>query len=204
MIASLSGRLSAVEKNAVLIEVGGIGFRVYVPETLAAQCGPGGAIALSSTCVLYTHLHVREDELTLYGCATEDDIQLFKQLLSVSGVGPKVGLAMLSALSADEIRVAITSEKADVLSSVPGIGARTAQKIILDLKDKVHVSAELASSLDRYLDAAPFMQEDEEVIGALTTLGYSVVEAQTALQNVPADVRGIEDRLRAALAYLGT
>ena len=204
MIANLRGRLSAVEKNAVVVEVGGIGLRVYVPETFAAQCGPGGSLSLGSALVLHTHLHVREDELTLYGCATGEDIQLFKQLLSVSGVGPKVGLAMLSTLSADEIRVAIVSEKADVLSSVPGIGTRTAQKVILDLKDKVQVSAELASSLGTVQDAAPFMQEDAEVIGALTTLGYSVVEAQTALQNVPADVQGIEERLRAALAYLGT
>jgi Holliday junction DNA helicase RuvA len=159
---------------------------------------------LGSLLSLHTHLYVREDELTLYGCSTEDEIKLFKQLLSVSGVGPKVGLAMLSALSADAIRVAIATEQADVLSSVPGIGARTAQKIILDLKDKVQVPAELASTLGAAPGAAPFMEEDEEVIGALTTLGYSVVEAQTALQNVPADVRGIEERLRAALAYLGT
>jgi Holliday junction DNA helicase RuvA len=204
VIASIKGRLSAVEKNAVIIEVGGIGLRVHVPERFAAQCGSRGSLALSSTLILHTHLHVREDELTLYGCETEDDIQLFKQLLSVSGVGPKVGMGMLSALSADEIRVAIASEKADVLSSVPGIGARTAQKIILDLKDKVSIPAELAASLGRDRDMAPFMREDEEVIGALTTLGYSVVEAQTALQSVPPDVRGIEDRLRAALAYLGT
>ena len=202
MIASIKGRLSTVEKSAVVIDVGGIGFRVHVPETLVAQCGPHGSIALASTLVLHTHLHVREDELTLYGCATEDDIQLFKQLLSVSGVGPKVAMGMLSALSADEIRVAIAAEKADVLSSVPGIGVRTAQKIILDLKDKVQVPAELALSLKGGRDAAPWMQEDEQVIGALTTLGYSVVEAQTALQHVPADVRGIEERLRAALAYL--
>ena len=204
VIANLRGRLGAVEKNAVIVDVGGVGLRVYVPETFAARCGPGGSLSVGSALVLHTHLHVREDELTLYGCPTEDDIQLFKQLLSVSGVGPKVGLAMLSTLSADEIRVAIVSEKADVLSSVPGIGTRTAQKVILDLKDKVQVSAELASSLGAVQDAASFMQEDEEVIGALTTLGYSVVEAQTALQNVPADVQGIEERLRAALAYLGT
>ena len=97
---------------------------------------------MTSTLVLYTHLHVREDELSLYGCASEDEVQLFKQLLSVSGVGPKVGLAMLSRLSADDIRVAIVSEQADVLSSVPGIGARTAKKVILDLKDKVKVPDE--------------------------------------------------------------
>jgi Holliday junction DNA helicase RuvA len=204
VIANIEGRLSAVRENAVVIQVGGLGIRIFVPERFAAQCGPKGSISIGSLLSLHTHLHVREDELTLYGCATEDDIQLFKQLLSVSGVGPKVGLAMLSSLSGDEIRVAIATEQADVLSSVPGIGARTAKKIILDLKDKVEVPDELASSLGGALEATPFMEEDEEVIGALTTLGYSIVEAQAALQNVPTDVRGIEERLRAALAYLGT
>jgi Holliday junction DNA helicase RuvA len=204
VIANIEGRLSAVKENAVVIQVGGLGIRVFVPERFAAKCGPQGAISIGSLLSLHTHLHVREDELALYGCATEDDIQLFKQLLSVSGVGPKVGLAMLSCLSGDDIRVAIAAEQADVLSSVPGIGARTAKKIILDLKDKVEVPDELASSVGGALEAAPFMEEDEEVIGALTTLGYSIVEAQAALQNVPTEVRGIEERLRAALAYLGT
>jgi Holliday junction DNA helicase RuvA len=204
VIANITGRLRAVEKNALVVELGGIGIRVYVPETLAAKCGPRGSISLGSTLVLHTHLHVREDELTLYGCTAEDDIQLFKLLLSVSGVGPKVGLGMLSTLSADDIRVAIATEKAEVLSSVPGIGTRTAQKIILDLKDKVQVSAELVSSMEGGRGVPPLMEEDEEVLGALTTLGYSVVEAQTALQNVPPDVRGVEERLRAALSYLGT
>jgi Holliday junction DNA helicase RuvA len=189
MIANIEGRLSAIEKRSVIVKVGGIGLRVYIPDALAAQCGPVG-----STISLYTHLHVREDELTLYGCATEDDLRLF---LSVSGIGPRAALAMLSALSANDIRSAIATEQANILSSVPGIGAKTAKKIILDLKDKVQVMGGVA------LPTSPITEVDGEVIAALTVLGYSVVEAQTALQHVPADVPDIEGRLRAALTYLG-
>jgi Holliday junction DNA helicase RuvA len=192
MIANIEGRLSAIEKRSVIVSVGGIGLRVHIPDALAAQCGPVG-----STISLYTHLHVREDELTLYGCATEDDLQLFELLLSVSGIGPKAALAMLSALSANEIRSAIATEQATTLSSVPGIGTKTAKKIILDLKDKVQVTGDMA------LQLSPITEVDGEVIAALTVLGYSVVEAQTALQHVPADVQDTEERLRAALTYLG-
>jgi Holliday junction DNA helicase RuvA len=195
MIASLTGRLAAVEKDAVVVDVGGVGFRVYVPKGLLNECGP-----LGSTLSLYTHLHVREAELSLYGCASEDDLGLFKLLLGVSGVGPKVGLALLSTLSADEVRAAIASEQDTVLSKVPGIGGKTAKKIILDLKDKVQAPDDLVLQPPALSELAV---EDEEVLAALTMLGYSVVEAQTALQHVPADVRGVEERLRAALAYFG-
>jgi Holliday junction DNA helicase RuvA len=201
MIANIEGRLSAVEKDAVVVQVGGIGFRVHVPNGLLAQCGPGGGIPVGNTLSLHTHLHVREDELTLYGCATDDELRLFELLLGVSGIGPKVGLSLLSTLSADEVRVAIAGEQDDVLSRVPGIGKKTAQRIILDLRDKVQVPSDVALSQPGV--ASEMLEEDEDVIGALTMLGYSVVEAQAALQHVPADVRGVEDRLRAALAYFG-
>jgi Holliday junction DNA helicase RuvA len=195
MIASLRGRLAAVEKDAVVVEVGGVGFRVYVPQRLLGECGP-----LGSTLSLHTHLHVREAELALYGCASDDDLGLFELLLGVSGVGPKVGLALLSTLSADEVRAAIATEQDKVLSQVPGIGSKTAKKIILELKDKVQAPEDLVIQPEGFAQLAA---EDEEVLGALTMLGYSVVEAQTALQHVPADVRGVEERLRAALAYFG-
>jgi Holliday junction DNA helicase RuvA len=195
MIASLEGRLASVEKDAVVIQVGGLGLRVYVPQGLLAGCGP-----LGSKLALHTHLHVRESELTLYGCATEDELRLFELLLGVSGVGPKVGLALLSRLSADQVRAAIAGEQDKVLSQVPGIGSKTAKKIILDLRDKVEAPDGLVVKPEGLVELAA---EDEEVLGALTMLGYSVVEAQTALQHVPPDVRGIEERLRAALAYFG-
>jgi Holliday junction DNA helicase RuvA len=192
MIANIEGHLSAIEKRAVVVQIGGIGFRLHVPDPFISHCG-----AIGSTVSAYTHLHVREDELTLYGFATESELGLFELLLSVSGVGPRVGLGLLSALSDEEIRMAIAGEQAAVLSQVPGIGTKTARKIILDLKDKVDVAPGAA------LPAVEMVAEDEEVIAALTGLGYSVVEAQTALQHVRPDVRGVEDRLRAALGYFG-
>ena len=195
MIANLTGRLTAVEKDALIIEVGGVGFRVYVPKRLLNECGP-----LGSTLTLFTHLHVREAELALYGCTSDDDLGLFELLLGVSGVGPKVGLSLLSTLSSDEVRAAIASEQDKVLSRVPGIGSKTAKKIILDLKDKVQAPDDLGIQPEGFAELAV---EDEEVLGALTMLGYSVIEAQTALQHVPANVRGVEDRLRAALGYFG-
>ena len=192
MIANIEGRLSAIEQKAVIVQVAGIGFRVHVPHSLIAQCGPIG-----SPVSLYTHLHVREDQLTLYGCATESELRLFELLLSVTGVGPRVSLALLSTLSDEEVRLAIASEQASVLARVPGIGTKTARKIIFDLKDKIQVAAGVT------LIQREIMEEDEQVIAALTGLGYSVVEAQTALQYVPATVRGVEERLRAALATFG-
>ena len=193
MIASIEGTLRAIGKGSVVVEVGGIGLRIHVPDTFLDQCGP-----VSSTVSLRTHLHVREDELTLYGCATEDELGLFELLLTVSGIGPRVALAVLSSLSPDQIRHAIATEQGSLLSSVPGIGAKTAEKIIFNLKDKVRAPA---------VEPVPILQisdVDSEVIAALTGLGYSVVEAQSALQHVPVDVDQVEDRLRAALAYLGS
>lgn len=193
MIASIEGRLVAIEKQTVVVRVGGVGLRVSVPDSFTAQCGPIG-----STVSLHTHLHVREDELSLYGCATEDELHLFELLLGVSGIGPKVALAMLSTLSVDAIRGAIATDQADVLSSVPGIGKKTAQKAILELRDKVHVTGDVMLPVPQLTEA------DSEVIAALTSLGYSIVEAQAALQHIPADVEEVEARLRAALAYLGS
>jgi Holliday junction DNA helicase RuvA len=193
MIASIEGTLRGIGKGSVIVEVGGIGLRVYVPDTFLDECGPAG-----STVSLRTHLHVREDELTLYGCATEDELGLFELLLTVSGIGPKVALAVLSALSPDQIRHAIATEQGSLLSSVPGIGSKTADKIIFHLKDKVRAPA---------IEPTPVLQIsdiDSEVIAALTGLGYSVVEAQSALQHIAPEVDQVEERLRAALAYLGS
>lgn len=193
MIASVEGRLSAIEKRAIVVRVGGIGLRIYVPDSFCARCGPVG-----STVSLHTHLHLREDEISLYGCDTEDELRLFEQLLGVSGVGPRLAMSLLSTLSADAIRNAIVTEQSSILSSVPGVGTKIAKKLIFDLKDKIQFAGVVAPTMPQHID------QDSEVMAALTTLGYSVVEAQTALQHVPPDVTDVEDRLRAALAYLGS
>jgi len=189
MIANLKGRIAALGKDYVIVDVGGIGFKVYVPTSFLET-----AEGLGRQVELFTHLHVRENELALYGCGSEDELALFELLLSVSGVGPKAALAMLSTMSADSLRLAIAQGNAEVLDRVPGIGPKMAQKIIFHLKDRVEV--ELGP------EAVPFLTEaDAEVIAALTSLGYSVVEAQAALQSLPDEEMPLEERVRLALAY---
>jgi len=188
MIATLTGRVSAVGKTYLVMDVGGVGFQVHVPVSLL------GREQLGQTIELYTHLQVRENDLSLFGFSSEDELTLFELLLSVERVGPRVALASLSALSPDALRTAIAQGNTDVLAGVPGIGLKTARKIAFDLKDKVE--AEMG------VTAVPVLTDaDAEVIEALTTLGYSVVEAQAALQSLPSEEMSLEEKVRLALAY---
>ena len=188
MIARLQGRVAARGKDYLIVEVNGLGFQVLVPAPVLAAAQVGEPVAL------FTHLHVRENELTLYGCGSEEELTLFEQLLSVSGVGPKAALALLSAMSPESLRLAIGQEQPELLARVPGIGKKTAEKIVFDLKDKMAVEA-VPEGL------AALTEADAEVIDALTSLGYSIVEAQRAVQSVPREVTEVEERLRLALAY---
>lgn len=190
MIASVEGRIRGVKKDSLVIDVAGVGLRVACPQPTAAAVRVGEAI------LLYTHLVVREDELALIGFATEEELDLFEKLIGVSGVGPRLGLAVLSNMAPDALRLAIGQEQPDLLARVPGIGKRTAQKIVLDLKDKIG-AVEVAEGL------AALTEADAAVIDALTALGYSIVEAQRAVQSLPRDVTDVEDRLRRALASFG-
>lgn len=188
MIARLQGRVAAHSDGALIVEVNGLGFRVLVPAPVLAAAQVGEPMAL------FTHLHVRENELTLYGFGSEEELALFQQLLSVSGVGPKAALSLLSAMSPDALRLAIGQEQPELLARVPGIGKKTAEKIVFDLKDKMAVEP-VPEGL------AALTEVDAEVIDALTGLGYSIVEAQRAVQSVPPEVTEVEERLRLALAY---
>jgi Holliday junction DNA helicase RuvA len=169
--------------------MGGVGLQVFAPAPLRDRLKP------AETVFLYTYLVVREDALSLYGFDTKEGRDFFILLLGVNGVGPRLSLAMLSTLSPDAIRRAVFHEQADVFSRVPGVGKKTAQKILLHLQDRIPMEA----GLER---VTTISDVDTEVLGALTSLGYSVVEAQTALQSIPRDTpQEIEARLRAALQY---
>ena len=187
MIATVEGRVSARSDNALVVMVGGIGLRVICPLPTLTAAGGGDVI------LLHTHLIVREDDLTLVGFATEEERSLFRNLIAVSGVGPKVALAALSAMAPDSLRLAIGQEQPDLLARVPGIGKKTAQKIVFELRDKVG-APEFSEGL------AALTEADAAVIDALTVLGYSIVEAQRAVQSLSPDVTDVEDRLRLALA----
>jgi Holliday junction DNA helicase RuvA len=189
MIATLRGEITQIEDAAVIIEVGGVGLRVFVPAPLRDKLSVGEMV------LLQTHLVVREDALTLYGFETGGDRQLFLVLLGVDGVGPKVALSVLSTLNLETIQRAVFNEESEVLSRVPGVGKKTAQKMMLYLKDRLKPM----SGLEKI---AAMSDTDSEVLAALTALGYSVIEAQTALQSIPRDAPDdVEEKLRMALGY---
>ncbi len=189
MIERVSGQVVKVDKDAVVVMVGGIGLQVRVPKSVFDVVNGVGSVV-----TLYTHLVVREDEWTLYGFASEDERAIFEILISVSGVGPRTATAILSTLTGDHLRNAVSREQPEILTRVPGIGKKTAEKIIFELKGKLKGTGlpELAAISD----------SDADVIAALTALGYSIVEAQSALQSIPRDApKDIETRVMLALQY---
>ncbi len=189
MIATLRGEVIQIEETALILEVGGVGMRVFVPKPLLTRFNTGEMI------LLQTHLVVRENDLALYGFETAGDRQLFLTLLGVDGVGPKMALSVLSTLNLEAVQRAVFSDEPDLLSRVPGVGKKTAQKIQLYLKDRLKP----ISGLEKI---AAMSDTDSEVLAALTSLGYSVVEAQTALQSLPKDAPDeVEEKLRLALGY---
>ncbi len=189
MIATLRGKIEQIEENALVLEVGGVGLRVFAPAPLRRRLNVGEVI------LLYTHLVVREDALILYGFESQAERELFNTLLGVDGVGPKVALSVLSTMTLDAVQRAVFADEADVLSRVPGVGKKTAQKMALHLKDKL-------KPLDTLATVAAMTDRDSEVLAALTALGYSVVEAQSAIQSLPKDApEDTEERLRMALQY---
>ena len=191
MIASIQGEIIALEPSGLIVRVGGVGIRVFVPVAVSAGAHIGSEI------YLYTCLVVREDSLNLFGFEKQEEREFFELLLGVNGVGPRLSLAVLSALSVDAIRRAVLNEQAEIFGRVPGVGKKTGQKILLHLQGKVGGTGEglIASLTD----------VDGEVLEALTGLGYSVVEAQAALQSIPRDAaQDVETRLRLALQYFSS
>jgi len=187
MIASIEGMVASAKGDAMVVVVNGIGYKIFAP--ISAHGQPGDHV------LLQTSLIVREDSLSLYGFASTSDRDLFELLLTVSGVGPKVALSILGTLNADNLRNAVVSDRAEILTRVPGIGKKTAQKILLELKDK----------LPKGLDAIPVMAFDDinsDVIDTLVALGYSIVEAQSAVQALPINApEDVEERVKLALQY---
>jgi Holliday junction DNA helicase RuvA len=193
MIASLSGKLESLNSDAAIINVGGVGFRVYMPTSSLATIGrPGDMVKV------YTHMHVREDNIALYGFPSAEELWLFETLLGVTGLGPKLSLAMLSALTPDQITMAIATGSVDMLDMIPGIGKKVANRIILELKDKIGAGWVITP-------ATQATQENADVLSALTTLGYSAGEAVKAVMALPTDPKlKLEEKVKLALQYLGS
>jgi Holliday junction DNA helicase RuvA len=191
MIAFLTGRVAAKMPTFALIEVGGVGFKLAMSTpSLAALPAEGDEVTV------YTHLHVREDDLSLFGFESDEERALFERLITVSGVGPKVALAVLSSLRPDTLKRALATEDVALLSSVSGIGKKTAQRLIIELKDKLDL-------LDLPLaGGGPEQAAAATARDALLSMGFSPAEAAAALQGAPAD-SSAEQLLKLALKALG-
>ena len=185
MIAGIEGILKSRSEDWVIDELGGVSFRLQSPTSTIDILGmPGDRVKL------HTHLHVREDNLALYGFATTEELRLFELLINVSGVGPKTALALLSALSAERFGVAIARGDVDMLSSVPGIGKKTAARLVLELKGKFEQVGVAGRS------------RHEDVKAALVSLGYSVAEANSAIASLPdTPDTSLEEKIKLALQH---
>lgn len=192
MIASLHGRIKAVRESALIVDVGGVGYEVRVPDRLLSECGGPGEIV-----ELYTRMLVRENEVALYGFRSLKELDLFVMLNGVTGIGPRLALAVLSIFDPESLRDAILRGDAPALAQVSGIGQKTAQRVVLDLEDR------LAACAGAWVPAA-VSSANADVINALTALGYSLAEAQSALNALPADAQDLDERILAALRYLGS
>ncbi len=196
MIASLRGNLLAVGADYAVIEAGGVGYQVWAPRGVLQGLPPVGEEAR-----LHTYLLVREDALLLYGFASIAERSFFELLLTVTGVGPRVALSLLSAVPLDQLQIAIAGENAALLSQVPGIGKKTAARLILELKPKIdlqNVAPVLAAATPSTARANVEVQE------VLQSLGYSAAEAQAAVAALPSDAPPeLEERIRLALRYFG-
>ncbi len=189
MIARLSGTIWQIADDHVVVRCGGVGFHVQTSTDVLDQLR-----GVEKPIELYTYMHVRENDLSLFGFLTQDALALFKLLLDVSGVGPKVALALLSTLAPNVFRQAVARDEPQVLTRAPGIGPKTAKAIIFHLKDKITFAE---------AEIAPMVSDTNiEVIDTLTGLGFSLAEAQAAVQSLPRDEElSVEESVRRALAY---
>ena len=194
MIASVEGRVGAIAADSLVIEVGGIGYRVFAAPAAIASAQPGG------TLKLHTYHLVREDQQALFGFRTAEELGFFNLLLTVTGVGPKVALAIVGSRPTADLQLAILQQDQAVLVSIPGIGKKLAERIIFELKEKVSAAGIAAGT-----SAAVTSASEGEVVAALQALGYSLGEAREASRlavNDPAVGPGLEERVKAALRTL--
>ena len=202
MIGYIKGVIEEIEENSILLDHGGMGFRINMPAALLDRNAHKG-----DQVKIYTHLQVKEDDMQLYGFYTRDDLEVFRLLLNVSGIGPKGAMNILSVISADNLRFAVLSDDAAAIAKAPGIGKKTAQKLILELKDKFRLEdafeKKLAHGQEDVLAENTDRGAAAEAIQALTALGYSVAEAMQAVKKVEgAEQMDTEALLKAALKFI--
>ena len=203
MYAYIKGELAEKNIDHIVVEAGGIGYLIYVPaQSIDYLPDEGDQIKV------YTYLYIREDAMVLYGFLTKDDLEIFKMLITVSGIGPKGGLGILSTLSADDLRFAILSGDSKTISKAPGIGAKTAQRVIIDLKDKMSLEEAFEKKLDNNADGVQKTLHSSiknDAVMALSALGYSSAESLKAVSKVDiTDDMDVEDVLKLALKNMSS
>ncbi len=188
MISSLRGIVQAVGEGSLVLEVGGVGLSVAAPTSVLERV-PG----VGKPFFLYTHLIVREDALRLIGFSSLEEREIFLELLKVSGVGARTALAVLSTLSVDTLRMAVAGNQVEALQRVPGVGKKTAEKILFQLKDRIAPIPLMETVVSK---------ADSEVLSVLTALGYSLVEAHSAVQSLEGEApEDVGERIKLALQY---
>lgn len=204
MISYIRGELCDIEEQKAIVDVNGVGYGLYMPQQALSLLPPMG-----QQVKIHTYLNIREDAMQLFGFLTKEDLNVFRLLIGVNGIGPKAGLNILSCLSPDELRFAVLSGDAKAISATPGIGKKTAEKLILELKDKLNIedmlehaahggdSEDLASGTDT---ASNTMQA--EAVQALTALGYGSAESLRAVKKSSPECSSVEDILKEALKFL--
>lgn len=202
MISYIRGTLAEKNEDSAVVEAHGVGYQIFVPVPVLSELPP-----LGESVKIYTYFSVREDGMSLFGFLSRQDLAMFKQLIGVNGIGPKSALGILSALRPDVLRMAVASGDAKTISRAPGVGPKTAQRIILDLKDKIWLEDVLAGGLEESLavpeEISGVGQAGKEAVEALTALGYSAAEAAGAVKKVKiTEEMTAEDVLKGALRHL--
>ena len=201
MISYIRGTLASVDESRVIVDVGGVGYGIFMPGRVMA-----GLPQMGAEVTIHTYLNVKEDAMQLFGFLSRDDLAVFKQVITVSGIGPKGGLSILSQISADDLRFAVLSGDAKAISASQGIGKKTAEKLILELKDKLHLEDALNHEQTETADAASAVLAgdiQQDAVAALTAWGYGRTEALKAVRKVKASPdTTVEDVLKQALKYM--
>ncbi len=201
MIQFIRGKLVSVEEDRAIVEVNGVGYGIFMSVQAMSRLPRMGA-----EVKIHTYLNVKEDAMQLFGFLTRDDLMIFKLLIGVNGIGPKGGQAILSVLSPDDLRFAVLAGDVKAISAAPGIGKKTAEKLILELKDKLKIEDALehkASDMDISRDAVDTNQVQSEAVQALVALGYGSTEALKAVKQIPPeDSADVESVLKRALKLL--
>ena len=197
MLAYIKGIVTEIGVDEIVVETGGVGFSIAT-STLVS-----GKLTKNQEAKIYTHLHVREDDMSLFGSLSKEERSVFMMLINVSGIGPKSALSILSCLTVDELRMAVLSDDHKAIAKANGVGPKTAQRVIIELRDKFH----LEDVLNDFEDDASFTSASEDIISeaamALSSLGYSNVEALRAIKKVPgSDSMTVEQLLKEALKHI--